>query len=136
MSYHEGSNWQANKEDKGEKLYKTDAAFDKEVRDTLNGSYTAPGTRESKWRRYRFKTKSVDDCRPLVFNPKYPWWCSGYELDGTPDNPKYKAATIIAYLPILEDLKKYWDDAFDIEYTDEATIKFSDRFPKPKYFEE
>jgi hypothetical protein len=37
------------------------------------------------WRRYRFRTKSVDDERPLIFNPAYPWWCSGYGLGGTID---------------------------------------------------
>jgi hypothetical protein len=77
------------------------------------------------WKRYRFYTKSVDDYRPLVFNPKYPWWCSGYADD---------AAVIVAYLPADEDLLKYWDDAFDIDYTEEDKIKFSDRFAKPEYY--
>ena len=34
-----------------------------------------------------------------------------------------------------EDLLKYWDDAFDVEFTEEESISFSDRFPKPSYFE-
>lgn len=83
--------------------------------------------RQIKWRRYRFYTKSVDDYRPLVFNPKYPWWCSGYAADES-------YATIVAYLPENEDLSKYWDDAFGVEYTEHETIEFSGRFPKPKYF--
>jgi len=77
------------------------------------------------WRRYRFKTYSVDDYRPLIFNPSYPWWCSGFNDE---------TATIIAYLPVGEELSKYWDDATDIDYTEENEIKFSDRFPKPDYF--
>jgi hypothetical protein len=79
------------------------------------------------WKRYRFKTYAVDDYRPLIFNPKYPWWCSGEGEDH---------AVIIAYLPEDEDLLKYWDDAFDVEFTEEQEITFSGRFPRPDYFEE
>lgn len=82
---------------------------------------------EKLWKRFRFKTKSVNDYRPLIFNPNYPWWCSGMAGDES-------YAVIIAYLPVSEDLKKYWDDAFDIEFTEEEKIVFSDRFSKPEYF--
>lgn len=78
-----------------------------------------------KWKRYRFKTYSIEDYRPIIFNEKYPWWCSGYGDDN---------AVIIAWLPSEEDLYKYWDDAFDVDFTDEDEIVFSDRFPKPDYF--
>lgn len=27
--------------------------------------------------KYRFKTYS-EDYRPLIFNPKYPYWCTGH----------------------------------------------------------
>lgn len=83
------------------------------------------------WKRYRFNTYSVEDYRPLVFNPKYPWWCSGF---GGDDDTSY--ATIIAYLPKDEDLYKYWDDAFDVSCSVEDKIEFTSRFPKPSYFEE
>ena len=83
--------------------------------------------RKKQWRRYRFYTKAVDDPRPLVFNPAYPWWRSGYAGDGS-------SATIVAYLPANEPLDRYWDDAFDVDYTIEETITFSDRFPKPAYY--
>lgn len=86
-------------------------------------------TEQKAWIRYRFYTKSVEDYRPLVFNPKYPWWCSGQAADGS-------TATIVAYLPAGEDLKIYWDDAFDIEAEEKDAIEFSDRFPKPKYYVE
>lgn len=79
-----------------------------------------------KWKRYRFKTFSINDYRPLIFNPKYPWWCSG-QNDET--------ATIIAYLPSSEHLSDYWDDASELESTEHDTIEFSDRFPKPDYYE-
>lgn len=82
-----------------------------------------------KWKRYRFKTHSVQDERPIIFNPHYPWWCSGTDGMGT------EFAIIVAYLPVEEDLKKYWDDAYDIEFTEEDEITFSSRFPQPDYFE-
>jgi hypothetical protein len=84
---------------------------------------------KKKWRRYRFFTKSVDDPRPLIFNPKFPWWCSGYTGDFT-------RAVIVAYLPVNEPLERYWDDASNIEYTDHPTITFTDRFPRPDDFVE
>jgi len=79
------------------------------------------------WKRYRFRTKALDDYRPLIFNPKYPWWCSGTGEDH---------AVIIAYLPADEDLLKYWDDAYDVDVEDREEIVFTSRFPKPSYFEE
>ena len=82
-----------------------------------------------KWRRYRFQTESVDDPRPLIFNPKYPWWCTGYAGDES-------YATIVAYLPDEENLLNYWDDASDVDYTEEEEITFSGRFPKPEYFKD
>lgn len=80
-----------------------------------------------KWKRYRFYTKSVEDYRPLVFNPAYPWWCSATG-DGF--------VVIVAYLPSDEPLAQYWDDASDVTYTDEETITFSSRFPRPEYYRE
>lgn len=81
----------------------------------------------TKWIRYRFNTKSLGDCRPLIFNPKFPWWCSGEGED---------YAVIVAYLPKGEPLKKYWDDAFDVTEEEHDKITFTDRFPKPTYFVE
>jgi hypothetical protein len=78
------------------------------------------------WRRYRFHTKSLEDYRPLIFNPDYPWWCSG-GMDNS-------HVTIVAYLPSDEDLLKYWDDAYNIEFTEEPEVGFTTRFPKPDYF--
>jgi hypothetical protein len=44
--------------------------------------------------------------------------------------------TIIAFLPSSEDLFTYWDDAYDIDFTEESEIVFTDRFPKPDDFVE
>lgn len=78
--------------------------------------------------RYRFKTRSVDDCRPLIdMAPiKMPWWCIGFGCDNS-------YAIIVCYLPESEDLFKYWDDAYDIEKITTDTIQYTDRFPKPNW---
>ena len=80
----------------------------------------------NKYIRYRFKTKAIDDYRPLK-DMKYiqcPWWCSGEGSD---------YAIIICYLPEGIDLKEYWDDAYDIEEEKRSEIIYTDRFPKPNY---
>lgn len=48
---------------------------------------------------YRFKTKAVDDCRPLIDmkSIQMPWWCTGYAMDDS-------YAIIVCYLPKGEDL--------------------------------
>ena len=76
--------------------------------------------------RYRFKTRSVEDYRPLLDMSKIqmPWWCSGQGLD---------YAIIVCYLPKGEDLFKYWDDAFDIYQEDKDEIVYTDRFSKPSW---
>lgn len=78
-----------------------------------------------KWIRYRFVTKSNDDYRPLIFNPAFPWWCSGFND---------RTSTIIAWLPEGEDLRSYWDDADEVTQTEHDKIEFTSRFPKPEYF--
>jgi hypothetical protein len=83
------------------------------------------------WKRYTFKTYSIDDVRPIIFNPEYPFWSTGYS-GGFDVKDEY--ATMVAYLPMSEPIEKYWDDAFDVDFTIEDKIKFSSRFPKPDYF--
>lgn len=79
-----------------------------------------------KYSKLRFKTKSIEDYRPLkdMKEIQCPWWCSGEGTD---------YAIIICYLPKEECLYDYWDDAYDIdqEFTDE--IVYTDRFPKPDW---
>ena len=77
---------------------------------------------------YSFKTKAVNDYRPLVDMKAIgmPWWCTGIAGDGS-------YATIVCYLPRSEYLEKYWDDAYDIDYYKKTEIEYSDRFPKPDW---
>lgn len=77
---------------------------------------------------YRFKTKSVDDVRPLIDmkDIQMPYWCTGYACDDS-------YATIVCFLPKGEDLYKYWDDAYDIDSDERDEITYTDRFPKPSW---
>lgn len=81
-----------------------------------------------KYIRYRFKTKSADDPRPLkdLKEIGMPYWVSGYTGD-------MSAAIIICYLPVGVDLKEYWDDAFEINVQECSEITYTDRFPKPNW---
>ena len=83
--------------------------------------------------RLRFKTRAVEDCRPLVdFNEiGMPWWCSGF---GNDDGGDY--AVIVCYLPEMANLKRYWDDAYDITSEQAKEIVYTSRFPKPAWLEE
>lgn len=78
--------------------------------------------------RYRFKTRAVDDYRPLVDMKDIgmPWWCTGEAFDMSYVN-------IVCYLPKYEELEKYWDDAYDIEFEKVSEITYTDRFPKPEW---
>ena len=80
--------------------------------------------------RYRFKTNSVDDPRPLIDMGKInmPWWCTGYGV-----NNGY--AIIVCYLPKNLNIYAYWNDAFDIEKEEAEKITYTDRFPKPYWID-
>lgn len=77
-------------------------------------------------RKYKFKTNSVNDYRPLrdMKDIGMPWWCSGVGED---------YAIIICYLQEGDNLFNYWDDAYDIEHEDVSQIIYTDRFPKPSW---
>jgi len=77
-----------------------------------------------KWIRHRFYTRS-SDYRPILFNPAYPWWCSGLADE---------AAIIIAYLPANEPVLKYWPEAESID-SEQRDLFFTDRFPQPDYYD-
>ena len=83
-----------------------------------------------KFIRYRFKTRSVNDFRPLedLAEIQMPWWCTGESDDGS-------YMTIVCYLPAGENLLRYWDDAFDIDADERHEITYTSRFPKPSWIE-
>lgn len=82
-----------------------------------------------KWVRCRFRTRSVNDYRPLKDMRQIgPWWCTGTSCDGD-------YVTIVCYLPPMVSVYEFWDDAYDIDATIEAEIKYTDRFPRPEWLE-
>ena len=77
------------------------------------------------WVRYRFVT-DAEDYRPIILNPAYPWWCSGFNI--------LEEAIIIVFLPKTENLKDYWPEAENITEQEVNEIVFTDRFSKPDWF--
>jgi hypothetical protein len=80
----------------------------------------------SAWTRHRFVSDS-EDYRPLVWPPAGPWWCSGWDSEDR--------AVIIAYVPSNEDLHTYWPEALNVDSEECEHITYSDRFPKPFWWE-
>lgn len=78
--------------------------------------------------RARFKANH-DDPRPVNWPLKHPYWITGYAGDES-------HATVVAYADDLEEIKRNWPEADEIEHTDETEYSFSGRFPKPKWFQE
>lgn len=77
-----------------------------------------------KWNKWHIVTKSMDDYRPVVFNEKYPWWCTSENIH---------AANIHAFLPGGEDVKTYWPECEVIDVAAYEELHFSDRMPKPDW---
>lgn len=75
--------------------------------------------------RARFRA-NPDDYRPMMWPVKHPYWCSGYGTD---------FSIVVAYADNEDEILKNWPEATDLEITEETEYQFSDRFPKPKWFE-
>lgn len=80
----------------------------------------------TQWLRVRFKA-NLDDYRPIKWPPVGPYWCSGYGETH---------AIVIAYVRSLDQIIEYWPEAIDLDAEEYAEIKFSDRFPKPQWWNE
>lgn len=96
------------------------------------GAPAVPG----KWRRFRFRSWSVDDPRPVTFPPPGPYWITGYGEEGDRE-----FAILIAYLPaaIADEMIDLWPesdgiwwDGYDFQWRDE--IAFTSRFPRPTWW--
>lgn len=79
--------------------------------------------------RARFTIKGKDP-RPVKWPIKYPYWCTGYDSDDRP--------IIVAYADNEKEIKRLWPDVLvrTIDSKEVAECTFTDRFPKPKWFEE
>ena len=84
------------------------------------------------WLRLRFKVPS-DDPRPMAFPPPGPYWISGWTEDASGND----VAILIAFVKKREQVEEFWPDAFEVEESGEqnAPLRFTDRFPKPDWYE-
>lgn len=76
------------------------------------------------WLRARFRANE-EDWRPVTFPPPGPSWCTGYG-DGY--------STVVAYVKTTEQITEFWPEAEDIDITECDEITFTDRFPKPEWW--
>ena len=76
--------------------------------------------------RARFYTDE-DDFRPVEWPIKYPYWRSG---------ETHRANILIAYADSVEDIKRLWPEAYQIEWDEVDEIVFTSRFPKPDWYKE
>ena len=77
--------------------------------------------------RVRFTTNG-NDYRPVIYPPPHPWWRTGYNSQGD--------AIIVSYADSIEQVSDYWPDyeRLDVLEKDLTEYKFSDRMPKPDWF--
>lgn len=80
--------------------------------------------------RARFYIKFKDccnDCRPVKWPIKYPYWVTGECSD---------AFILAAYADNVEQIKEQWPEAYDIDTEEVQEIVFTTRFPKPEWYKE
>lgn len=77
--------------------------------------------------RARFYANNVDP-RPMNWPAKHPYWVSGETGDG-------RHSIVISYADDLDYILDNWPEALEIESKDVADYQFTDRFPKPEWFE-
>ena len=75
----------------------------------------------------RARFKAAEDSRPVNWPVEHPFWCTGEGDD---------CFVMIAYANDELEILQNWPDAFDIETKQVSEYEFSDRFPKPDWFED
>ena len=76
-------------------------------------------------KRYRLKTPSASDPRPVKWPPPHPYWVTGYGDD---------CAVIVFYADSEEQVLEHWPDAYDLDGEECDGYTFTDRFPRPDWF--
>lgn len=75
--------------------------------------------------RVRFKA-NAEDYRPVTWPIKHPYWCTGYSGDNS---------IIVAYADSEDEILELWPEAQELDVTEVSQYLFTDRFPKPDWFE-
>lgn len=78
--------------------------------------------------RVRFKVH-VDDYRPINWPIKHPYWCSA---EG--DDEIGEFFILIAYADDEAEVLQNWPEAVEIDSEECDSYTFTDRFPKPEWF--
>lgn len=78
--------------------------------------------------RARFETDPQDP-RPVVWPIKHPYWITGYAGDGS-------HSVVVAYAEDEAEIMRNWPDAKNVEADPVGGYVFTERFPKPAWFEE
>ena len=66
------------------------------------------------------------DYRPVKWPPPHPYWCSGESMTDF---------VIVAYCDSEEQLREFWPEAHGIESEERDSYTYTDRFPKPLWFD-
>lgn len=80
------------------------------------------------WNRHRFICTGGDP-RPIKFPPPGPFWCTGYRGEDL------NQAVVVAYLPEGVGVLSLWPDAIDTDTEQREELTFTDRFPKPSWWD-
>lgn len=83
------------------------------------------GSEMTEFVRYRFHANE-DDYRPVTFPPPGPYWCTGYGEGHS---------IVVAYLPDGVPVTDYWPEATKIDAHARGEPVFTDRFPKPDWWD-
>lgn len=74
--------------------------------------------------RVRFHA-NPDDYRPVKWPVKYPFWCTGYGENHS---------VVVAYVDSVDELMELWPEASNLDIEGRESITFTDRFPKPSWY--
>lgn len=71
----------------------------------------------------------AQDYRPVNWPIKHPYWCTGMAGDGS-------YSIVVAYADDIEEIKRNWPEASEIDAEECDVYTFTSRFPKPEWFTE
>jgi len=74
--------------------------------------------------RVRFKA-NIDDPRPVNWPIKHPYWITGEGFD---------YAIVVSYADDMDYITTNWPEAKDLDIEEREDYFFTDRFPKPDWF--
>ena len=67
-----------------------------------------------------------DDWRPVKWPPPGPCWCTGYTDDHS---------VVVAFVETEGQISEFWPEATGITLQADHPIEFSERFPKPDWWD-